>query len=466
MKPSNIIGNQPSAVVCELQGDRKSIGVVARNERGQLLTRVGVESMVDSTPVGFEIMKSALLAWLIGEFRKAYAVHIDFPLDPRSFDFLNQLTSKVIGDLSDARPPSLSVSRLRELKPLPRSLVQNNVAAGYSGGRDSSMSIELLKECGFAVQPYTISYDHFDPNKRFSTTQTVELSDPYYESFDIPVTYLAPLWNTHDRTPEFISVGHSFDVLGFESSQRRAPYESPSSMRIHQAYLQALLGTQVKFLFPLATLSTYSVFELTRRRSGLSGVESKISCWNSNDGDCGYCDKCQRVKLASSSMHERNYAYLPDMPQVVEDHSFLFGHPGYGDLVSKHGADSVAESQLFCRNLQFDPRIAEHLARTFEKKQISVETCPDLGQPKEANIQPVEIAQKIGIDYKELPSDCVNTCTKDLPYEGYFGRESVALSSYGEHPSFNGSGWSYRRVSEGPRLEVPDTPLFRNFLNH
>ena len=367
MKPACIIGNSPSALVCELLGDRKSIGVVAKDERGKLLTRVSLESINDSTPVGFEIMKSALLAWLIGEFRKAYAIHIDFALDPRSFDFLKQLTSQVIGDLSDSRPPSISVSKQHELKPSPRSLVQNNVAVGYSGGRDSSMSIEILKECDFAVYPYTISYDSFDPTKRFSTTQSSEFPDPYYESFDIPVTYFAPLWDTHDRTPEFISVGHSFDVLGFESSQRRAPYESPNSMRIHQAYLQALLGTQVKFLFPLATLSTYSVFELTRRKSGLSGVESKISCWNSNDGDCGYCDKCQRVKLAASGMHERNYAYLSDMPQVIADHSFLFGHPTYDALVSKHGTDTLSESQLFCRNLPFDQRIAEHIARTLGK---------------------------------------------------------------------------------------------------
>ena len=112
---------------------------------------------------------------------------------------MKQLTSQVIGDLSDSRPPSISVSKQHELKPSPRSLVQNNVAVGYSGGRDSSMSIEILKECDFAVYPYTISYDSFDPTKRFSTTQSSEFPDPYYESFDIPVTYFAPLWDTHDR---------------------------------------------------------------------------------------------------------------------------------------------------------------------------------------------------------------------------------------------------------------------------
>lgn len=464
MKPFGIVGAGPSVVSCDLRGDRRSVDLIARNERGQFLTRVGFESTRTATPVGFELIKAALIAQLVGEFRSALAIHVNFILDPRSLDFLNRLSTEVVGSLSDSRKSSITANGTKEIEATPRTTVENAVSIGYSGGRDSSTSLHLLEACGFYMRPYTISYDQTDSNAEFGTFQSQAANDAYYEPFDIPATYFAPFWDTDDRVPEFISVGHSFDVLGFPSSHRRAPYESPRSMQIHEAYLQAMLGTGTKFLFPLSSLSTYSVYEWIRRKYGLKNLEKKTSCWNSDSGDCGHCDKCQRVKLAASGLHKKGYVYLPEAPQVVTDHSYLFGNPEYNDLVRKYGIDGFSESQLFSANVPVDERVIHEISRVLGRRQICVEAVPNAEQPKTPMIDLAAASNLIGIDYRSLPSDPLNSSTSKLPYESYFGRETPVTASHGEQPVFNNSGWSFKRVSEGPRLEVPDTPLFRKFF--
>ncbi len=464
MKLLGIVGSGPSIVSCDLRGDRRSVNVIARNERGQLLTRVGFESTRTATLVGFELIKAALISQIVGEFRSALAVHVNFTLDPRSLDFLNRLVTEIIGELPDSKLSSITADDTKELESTPRTFVDNTVSVGYSGGRDSSTSLHLLKACGFNVRPYSISYDQTATRAEFSTFQSQAANDSYYEPFDIPTTYFAPFWDANDRVPEFISVGHSFDVLGFPSSRRRAPYESPRSMQIHEAYLQAILGTGTKFLFPLSSLSTYSVYEWIRRKYGLKNLEEKTSCWNSDSGDCGYCDKCQRVKLAASGLHKKDYVYLPEAPQVITDHSYLFGNPEYNDLVRKYGIDGLSESQLFSAGVSVDERIIHEISRVLGRRQICVEVAPNVEQPKTPQIDLDAASSMIGIDYRSLPSFSLNNSTSELPYERYFGRETPITASHGEQPVFNNSGWSFGRVSEGPRLEIPDTILFRQFF--
>lgn len=198
--------------------------------------------------------------------------------------------------------------------------------------------------------PYTIDFDSRHPiDGDYSTYEWNAFGLEYgaYEPFDISQTYFAPLWGISDRTPNSIAIGHSHDVLGYGEIDRRAPYESPLSMQIHQKYLQEITKTDISFRFPLATLSTYSVFEYIRRRFGLTTLESMHSCWNCQDSDCGYCEKCQRIKLASQGLHLKDYGYLPDMPQVLQNHSTLFYNPLYNGLVDKYGAPRMASSQLF-----------------------------------------------------------------------------------------------------------------------
>lgn len=454
-----------SVLTCDLAGNAKEIKISVKNLDGRLLTEVGFQSKSRSTEVGFEIIKAGLVAWIIGEFRDAMAICLHFDLDPRTVAFVERLNNDVIGQLANSSGPTLITPKVRNIEPSSHYTVSTNALIGNSGGRDSSMSSFILRESGFKLHPYKISYDKPSKDAVYSTSQRGGNKDLYHEPFDIPVTYFAPFWEVGDSVPEFVSVGHSFDVLGFESVRRTAPYESPVSMQTHQDYLQEMLGTKVKFAFPLATLSTYSIFELARRMFGLSAVESKVSCWNSTENDCGHCDKCQRIKLASASIHTTNYEYLSDTPQVVEDHSFLLGNAGYNELVEQHGVDSIAERQLFSRGLPFIDLIADHLNKKLSGKYIDTHIPSSVRQPTCANTDPDITARRIGIDYRDLPFEKVNDCDGTLPFERNFDRNTNVLSAHGEHPRFDGSKWSNIRVSEGPRLEVPDTPLFRKFFN-
>ena len=199
----------------------------------------------------------------------------------------------------------------------------------------------------------------------------------------------------------------------------------------------------------------------------MQNLEGKTSCWNSSSGDCGHCDKCQRVKLAASGLHKKGYVYLPEVPQVVTDHSYLLGNPTYNALIRKYGVDGLSESQLFSADVPVDERIMREISRVLGQRQINVEVDPNAEQPKNPELDLDEASRMIGIDYRTSSSDrlhCNNA--RDLPYEKYFNRESPVVTCYGEQPTFSNTGWMFRRVSDGPRLEVPDTPLFRQFFKH
>lgn len=459
-------------VNCELHSSERSVYIRATDIGDNILSIVGFSAKNPSTQAGLEIIKSALIACVIGKFRKSLAINLNFSVDPRTLDFLNNLNADVIGSLNDSRTPLLVARKMVEIHPEPIIGIPNEVLIGNSGGRDSFAAADILKECGFQLHDYKIAYDQARPsgNADYSTYEFDGVrnnTDTSYEPFDIPLTYFAPLWSVKDRIPQNIAIGHSFDVLGFDSNQRAAPYESPMAMRLHQQYLDNLLGRVTNFTFPIATLSTYSVFEYIRRKYGIAALEARVSCWNGPDDDCGFCDKCQRVKLASTSMHVTNYQYLPSMPQVIDNHGYLFGNPAYDNLAFRYPIDSLADSQLFTENLPLNERVTEHLARVFSGRSMSVGYQTDKKELSASTVDNKQnIANKIGLDYGSMPSQRLHEDMRMMPYEQYFARSTPTLSAHGEIPFFvEGGKWKYRRIGEGPRLEVPDSELFRKFFN-
>ncbi|MFA5829418.1 MAG: hypothetical protein WC843_02895 [Candidatus Gracilibacteria bacterium] len=456
---------------CEFEHAQNSAVLRASDIQSKILSVIGFTAKEKPTEVGLEIIKSALIAAMIGKFRQSMIINLDFDLDPRSFEFIGRLSSGVIGSLDDARPPLVTARTLTELHPDPVTAVPNQIVIGNSGGRDSFVSAEILKACGFDLRDYKIDYDKKNPtdNADYSTYEHDVCRnglDGRYEPFDISMTYFASLWNVEDRVPQHIAIGHSFDVLGFNSNRRRAPYESPMAMELHQKYLESLLGPSVSFTYPLATLSTYSVFEYIRRKFGLAALESRVSCWNSeNASDCGYCDKCQRIKLASTAMHLKGYEYLREMPQVIDTPGYLFGNPLYDKLVAKYGKDVIAESQLFSKELPFNPKVAEYLDQRYSGRYQTVDSS-NTDQSLNFVGDREKMSAKLGVDYSALPADHLNDDDRVMPYEQYFGRRVPTIASHGEIPQFvDGLGWIYQRVCDGPRLEVPDSLLFRRFFN-
>jgi len=460
-----------SIVSCDFECNPRSALIKVRNGDGQLLTKVGFSAKKGGTRLGLEIIKSALTAWVIGKFRQAFAIVLNFELDERSFYFLNQLNEDVIGTLNDSKRTLILAKNLVELPLESMQSMPNQVYIGRSGGRDASAAAHILSECDYKLHTYKIAYDHTCPphNADYATYESDRSkidNYPFFEPFDIPVTYFSPLWSVHNTVPEYIAIGHSFDVLGFDSHQRRAPYESPGAMKIHQNYLNSLLNSSVKFTFPLASLSTYSVFEYIRRKFGLSVLKQYVSCWNSSGSDCGYCDKCQRIKLASTGLHLTNHEYMPDMPQVIDHHGFLFGNPAYDSLVKKCGIDSLGESQLFSSTLSTHEKIVDYLYRRFSKSYKQIEAETQRIQSMFFQVDPNRIGKEIEIDYRTLPSECINKLTVSMPYEHYFSRSTPVLAAHGEIPTYSSDlGWRYSRICDGPRLEVPDSTLFRRFFN-
>ncbi len=469
MKLSPSIFGAPEVVDCDFDCSATTAELKAKDIHDRIVSVVGFRAQRPHTPVGLEIVKSALIAWMMGKFRRSALIKLSFELDQRSFSFLDDLNTQVIGSLEDSQPPHLVADHQVDVDAGMIEVARDEVIIGDSGGRDSYISGKILEACGYKLHKYKMSYDMPSPLADYSTYEYdlvngLEKSG-HYEPFDIPVTYLAPFWGTRNSAPEYLSVGHSFDVLGFDSSRRKAPYESPATMKLHQRYLDSLLGKATQFIFPISTLSTHSVFEYTRRQEGLDAVEAKVSCWNSTEADCGHCEKCQRIKLACASMHLPGYQYLPGIPQVIDSHSYLFGNPHYDALVARYGADYLSDCQLFTPELPCNQRIVDYLGRTFTKAYKILDGRSPEVQPIHFSGDTNRIGQQLGISYDRLPSQRLNTTNKRLPYEELFDRETPVLAAHGEIPYFHKKfGWQYRHICEGPRLEVPDTELFRRFF--
>lgn len=467
----NILNSHPPVINCEYESSRYSASIKVTDREKKLIAKFGFSSKTASTEVGEEIIKTAIVSWIIGKYRKALKINLNFDLDIRSFSFIDKLNSEVIGSLEDSEQPLLAIQNLTHLRIDNIISVPNLVFTGQSGGRDSLVSADILDKCNYSLLNYKIDYDQLNPSSEsdYSTYEIESIlsrEETKYEPFDISLTYLAPLWSAHNRVPQHISIGHSFDVLGYNATQRKAPYESPLAIQLHQKYLNEILGTAPQFLFPLATLSTYSIFEYIRRHLGLQILENCVSCWNSTETDCGYCDKCQRIKLATTFIHQSNYDYLHDIPQVIDNHSYLFGHPGYNKLIAENRADDIAESQLFTNNLRFNDRIAEYLYKHFSNKYKSLCSQTDQNQSTEYSGDITKISKLLDINYDRLPKDRVNSLTRNLPYEQYFSRKVPIIAAHGEIPYYSQhTGWHYKRISDGPRLVVPDTILFRNFFS-
>lgn len=464
--------NNPQDIInCELTQEGKSVYIDSFDSIGNLLHRIGFSSKEDPTSVGLEIIKSGLVATIIGKFRSAISINLNFELDDISFNFLKNLKENVIEDLKDSNNTILNIKRLTKSKVDKVISVPNTALQGYSNGRDSYTSSKILDEIGIKYKKYNIEYDKEKPlHGNYSTFEFdspfVQKSNIPYEPFDIPLTYFAPFWGVKDRFPEYLSVGHSFDVLGYESNDRLAPYESPEAIKIHEKYIEDILGTKIEFLFPLSSMSTYSNFEYIRRKYGIDELEKRHSCWNNSKSDCGYCEKCQRIKLASSGLHNENYKLLPFVNQVIDNDSYLLGNPIYDKLVNQYGRDNLSEAQIFIENGLNNDKISEHLYKRFSKKYYSIDIDEvNNPQPKEFQKNKLDMIQDLEINYDELSQTRYNDSKKLLPFEEYFDRDIPVLSCYGEIPVFSDKyGWDLIRISDGPTLNVPDTELFRRFF--
>ncbi len=466
-KDINSIGASASLLTCDFESSLYHARLITRDAAQRTVFEVTFTAVKPATPIGVEMVKAALIAWTIGRFRNALAICFNFELDSRSLAFVNQLQTKVINTLTDAKGTLLFAPQLKSPLKTDITQVRNHAWIGKSGGRDSFTCADILSRTGFELYAYKISYDKSCPtaNSGYATREyDVEHDTGNYETFDIPVTYLAPFWSTHDRVPEALAVGHSFDVLGFSATQRKAPYESPQAMAIHQEYLNQMLENTTRFVFPIATLSTHGVFEYIRRRFGRRVLESRVSCWNSTEIDCGYCEKCQRIKLASAALHGGGSPYLSGVPQVLGSHNMLFGNPSYDSLVRDHGLDHLAEVQLLSHDLPLDPRFAQCLYDKFSPHYQQIPSIHTVIGNTE-HVSPAHVKHLVEIDYGTLPDHPITSLTQLMPYEHYFDRTHPVLSCHGSIPTYNPkTGWGTKYLGEGPRLTVPDTPIFRNFF--
>lgn len=463
------IGPSASFLTSDFESSPYHATLIARDAFRRVIFRAKFTASQPGTKLGIELMKAALMAWVIGRFRTALGICFNFDIDPRSGDFIRSLRRNVIGTLDDAKDTFILTPKVRSLSRGNVISIPNQAWIGRSGGRDSFTCADILSRLGFRLHPYKIAYDAPVPqdDSDYATLEyDIAPESGSYEPFDIPLTYLAPFWSIHDRGPEALAVGHSFDVFGFTGTQRSAPYESPIAMAIHQEYLKQMLGSNsTRLVFPIATLSTHGVFEYIRRRFGRSALESHVSCWNSTAFDCGYCRKCQRIKLATSAMHEEGRRHLADVPQVLESHSDLFGHPHYDGLVQKYGSDCLAEAQLLSPNVAVDDRFARFLYDKFTPFYIDGSKVSQHSNETASEMLPERIKRLLEIDYATLPDHPVTTSPVLLPYEQYFDRKHPILSCHGRIPTYHPqNGWGTRYLGEGPQLTVPDTAVFRNFF--
>lgn len=202
--------------------------------------------------------------------------------------------------------------------PIP--LDSRNCYIGYSGGKDSKLCYELIKDRFEKVVKFKIDFDQEEFNSQFyegihiqdlekykeiSARQVYEKHGRnYYQEEDLHCCFAAPYFSVRDMDPAYLVVGLQFDVSNYyvfnEKQELISEFdlmETYQSMKTFENLLgyYGLQGFHV--IEPLASATSFVIYEILRQEHGEDGLRKMNSCWNPNkDGSaCGVCLKCQRV---------------------------------------------------------------------------------------------------------------------------------------------------------------------------
>ncbi|MRG28808.1 hypothetical protein [Laceyella tengchongensis] len=450
-------------------------------------------------PIGIELVRATLLSWATIDLCFAQEVVLSDDLDPRVVIYIQQhydLVTRTYTHLYGRPTASLLFKKIGDEQQTPFFYLDSNAYfLGYTGGKDSTLCQILLDVAQVKTVHYLVTYDNDQHSEEGHINFVLSQPEEYYKvsvvganrqlgnvSFhqadDIHVTFAAPYFDLNSSKPAYLAVGLPWDVIHTfpnEGLCDLVPTETYCSLKILMDLFHALNVVNFKLISPIASLHTVGVYQVLSKILGIEKLMELDSCWHSylfQGKPCGCCPKCQRLKFIFEYCFNQDYlSWSPTLK--IESGNFLFGSLYAWQSINQHPDINWSQYSLVdVESTKFSGPFIEILKEKYNVPQIKV---PHLNFKFEKDEQKWEEVQSqiislIAIDY--------NRCLKDrlvegnvpwLPFEEdyHWDRVHPVLACYGNWPVYDleKQQWETLFIKDGPSLQVPDTELFRIWLN-
>lgn len=352
----------------ELEQTNKSVNWALYSSDGSRICEYIFKSKEEGSSIGKELLKVTMLRFAIMDVLNCDCIEIQNHLKDFEFDYINYEVKRFVKYSKsyhnlDVPIPKIKCSKLKsDITYSKINLNSEGCLLGYTGGKDSTLSLELLKEKYNNIKLFKFNFDNelfkddyystmkilnFELYKKVSTSNYYEINKKdYYQEEDMHAIYAAPFFNLNENTFSNLAVGLPWDVLnnkfGNEDyiTSEFVLTENQESLNIFNKLMNSYGLINFKIFSPIATLNSFAVYNILLKIYGVNGLKSFNSCWNPtiNNEPCGRCLKCKRVNFIYHILgvnNEDESAVLLNNEMETYSLDYLFGSISIMKLLDK-----------------------------------------------------------------------------------------------------------------------------------
>lgn len=286
----------------------------------ELIARYVFRSKSKGSLLGKRIIALTLLRYLIVDNLGAKCINVNYSLYEHEEKYILGEVSRTQDHYRELNDIKINF-RSDLLKYDADNLELNNKGCllGFTGGKDSTLCYELIKEKYDDLFKFKIDFDdeefisdyhisrqvlNYDIFNLLSTESFIRNKNKhYYQEEDLHCCFAAPYFNVSNNHPMYLCVGLQFDVVNYYVYENDALIsescltETYSSIRIFEKLFIEYGLVKFRVVVPLASLSSFAIYGILLNKYGENILRSMNSCWHSNNNSvlCGKCLKCQRV---------------------------------------------------------------------------------------------------------------------------------------------------------------------------
>ena len=282
------------------------------------------KSKEKGTTLGKRLVYITLLRYVILDCLGVRTLRIDIPLNSSEIDYLNNEVLNMIQytlEYNDLviESPILSIETFNNSPYNDITLNRKNCYIGYSGGKDSTLCYSFIKDQFVNITKFKIDFDSEEFNNEYYETYKVlnhieykkistrdiyiKNNKLYYQEEDLHCCFAAPYFSIQNGDPAFLSVGLQYDVVNpnlYDSEHNKlSEYgltETFESLKTIEKLFKTYGLIDFKMIVPLASLTSFTIYNILNREKGWRETKKLISCWSpENNKPCGECLKCLRV---------------------------------------------------------------------------------------------------------------------------------------------------------------------------
>ncbi len=364
--------------------DDYSISLDVFGEDGGVIVSYSFKSITAGTDVGKRLVLITLLRYSIMMTLNVEEILVDFEISKYEADYIQ-------GEIDNFVYYSKINHNLAMKKPI---IVYRNIAEnfkykdiflnpeinfiGYSGGKDSTLCLEIIKDEFKEIRKFKIDFEtedflndyneridiiDYDKYNLIATSKFYELNNrDYYQEEDLHCCFAIPYFSVQSGYPASLTIGLQFDVVNsYVFDEQGNPVfeydllETYESLKCFERLMHFYGLSKFRVFVPLASLTSFSIYNILRKEYGEEGLRQFNSCWTpERDGSpCGKCLKCQRVSfiysLIGMKLTEKEKESLSLIKKNDVKVEYLFGSITCKNLLEIYSGDKreILSSALF-----------------------------------------------------------------------------------------------------------------------